>query len=659
MKTNCVNKHFLTVCCLALGLVLASCGKGNEVCVYGGSSACVTAAYSAAVNGSDVTLICPDVTIGGMTTGGLGQTDIGNKQAVIGLARQFYRKLGEHYGRFEQWLFEPHVAEDILLQYLDHPRIKVMQGWYLESVEKEGTRIKSITCVDRKGGRVTIKADQFIDCSYEGDLMAKAGVSYTVGREDNSVYGETWNGFQLLDQHQSKDGIDPFVVKGDPSSGLLWGISEAVRKPDGTGDDCVQAYNYRICLTDDPDNQIPIEKPENYDPSRYELLTRVFEADPYPHIQKYFIWSDMPGRKTDINNRGPFSTDMIGMNHNYPEASWDERDAIIKAHKDYTLGLLYFYMTDPRVPSVLQDEVRRWGLPKDEYVRTGHWTHQLYIRECRRLVGEYVATQADCEGKTTVEDGIGFAAYGMDSHNCERLVVEIDGKLMVKNEGDVQKGVGQPYPISYRSLIPKREECTNLLVPVCLSASHIAYGSIRMEPVFLGMGQTCGLAAAFARKGSVQDVDVARIQEIYATNPCLDGREPDTLIDEDSEYIEGKDGWTVVYGRGAYGKTYLLYEDGGADNGLVYRIPDSLDGEYSVYAYQQEYGCPVTRYEIEAAGKTSSVDVERASLHFEGQTRGEWVKLGDFNLKEGAGGRIRLSSDEPGLHADGIIFVKN
>lgn len=638
--------------------ILSSCSKSNNVCIYGGSSACATAAYSAAKLGSHVTVICPDVTIGGMTTGGLGQTDIGNKQAVIGLSRQFYRKLGNHYGKLEQWLFEPHVAEEILMQYLDNPKIKVMQGWYLESVAKQGTSIKSITCTDRKGGTITIKADQFIDCSYEGDLMAASGVSYRVGREDNSEYGETWDGFQLLDQHQFVDGIDPFVEPGNPASGFLWGISDAKQKNDGTGDNCVQAYNYRICLTDDPDNMIPIDKPENYDPKRYELLIRVFEADPNPLLNNYFIWSLMPGHKTDINNRGPFSSDMIGMNHNYPEASWNERDEIIKAHKDYTLGLLYFYMTDPRVPANLQNEIRRWGLPKDEYLRTGHWTHQLYIREARRLVGEYVATQADCEGKTDITDGIGFAAYGMDSHNCQRLVIEKDGKLMVKNEGDVQKGVSQPYPVSYRSLTPKREECTNLLVPVCLSATHIAYGSIRMEPVFMGMGQTCGLAAAMAGKGPVQEVDVSRIQEIYATDPCLDGREPDTLIDEDSEYIEGKEGWKVVYGNGAYGKTYLRYDGDPSENNLSYRIPEKFDGDYSVYAFQQNDGCASTTFEIDYAGNKTSVPFNRSDLKVEGQTRGEWVKLGDFIFKKGAAGSISIRSDEPGIHADGILFVK-
>ena len=633
---------------------LASCGKGNKVCIYGGSSACATAAYSAAKMGSQVTIICPDVTLGGMTTGGLGQTDIGNKQAVIGLARQFYRRLGDHYGKLEQWLFEPHVAEEILLQYLDDPNIKVMQGWYLQSVDKKGTRIKSITCTDRKGGTVTIKADQFIDCTYEGDLMAAAGVSYRVGREDNSEYGETWDGFQILHGHQFPDGIDPFVVPGDPDSGLLWGISEAKEIAKGTGDTCVQAYNYRICLTEDPDNMIPIEKPDNYDPAKYELLIRLLEAAP----QQWFIWSRMPNHKTDINNRGAFSSDMIGMNHSYPEASWDERDEIIKAHKDYTLGLLYFYMTDPRIPENIQNEIRRWGLPKDEYVRTDHWTHQLYIREARRLVGEYVATQADCEGKTEITDGIGFAAYGMDSHNCQRIVVERDGKLMVKNEGNVEIGVAHPYPVSYRSLTPKREECTNLLVPVCLSATHIAYGSIRMEPVFMGMGQTCGLAAAMAGKGSVQEIDVKKIQDIYDTDPCLDGREPDTLIDEDSDYIEGTDGWTVTRGGGAYGKTFLLYEGDPAENNLAYRIPETLDGDYSVYSFQQNYGCNQTTFEVLSGDSVETVSFNRDDLLVEGQTRGEWVKLGDFTFKKGTGGKIRITSEEPGIHADGILFVK-
>ena len=659
-KTNNTTMRKLKVL-IAFLCILASCGKAPHVCVYGGASACVTAAYSAAHEGCEVTLICPEPTIGGMTTGGLGQTDIGNKQAVIGLARQFYRKLGDHYGKLEQWLFEPHVAEEILMEYLDNPKITVLTGYRLESVAKDGTRITSVTCLDKDGKPLTVKADQFIDCSYEGDLMAKAGVSYTVGREGNDVYGEKWNGSWLMNGHQFPDGVDPYIIPGKPESGLLWGISDQTIKPDGTGDNYVQAYNYRICLTDNPENMIPIEKPEGYDPSKYELLVRLFAAQPQKNnnISSYFIWSLMPNHKTDINNCGGFSTDMIGMNYSYPEASWEERDAILKAHKDYTLGLLYFYQTDPRVPPALQDFVKRWGLPKDEYPRTGHWTHQLYIREARRMIGEYVETQKDVEQEVVVDDGIGYAAYGMDSHNCERVVIEKDGRMMVKNEGNVEKHVPEPYPISYRALTPKKEECENLLVPVCLSASHIAYGSIRMEPVFLELGQVCGLAAAFAGpSGKVQAIDVKKIQDILRTDPYLNGREPDTLIDEDSPSITGKENWEVVYGGGSYGRTYLKYTGSPEDNRLEYKIPDTLDGEYSLYTFQQRNGCETTKFVIEADGETSEVVFNRSDLVFEGQTPSDWVSLGKVKLTKGQGGSVRFSTDSGELHADALLLVK-
>lgn len=507
---------------LFLLLAVSCSGVGTyktDVCIYGGTSAAVTAAKSAAQNGCRVIIICPDTVLGGMTTGGLGATDIGNKQAVIGMARQFYRDLGRHYGVEEQWTFEPSAAQAILDSYVDNPDISIYRGYYLSSVRKKGTRIVSITCTDGEGGMSrTIKASSFIDASYEGDLLAMAGVSYHVGREASSIYGEEWNGSHISEYHQFKDGVDPYVEKGNPDSGLLWGIRDWKLKEEGAGDDYIQAYNFRLCLSHDKDNQIPFTKPDDYDPSVYELLVRVFESDPDPQINNYFIWSLMPGNKTDVNNRGAFSTDMIGMNHDYPEASWERRKEIIAAHKSYTLGLMWFYVSDPRVPKVLQDFVREWGWAKDEYPATGGWTHQIYVREARRMISDYVATQADCDGRTVVEDGIGYAAYSMDSHNCERILVEKDGKVMVKNEGDVEKGVGRPYPVSYRSLVPRREECTNLLVPVCVSSSHIAYGSIRMEPVFLELGQVCGLAASLAGRNPVQDVDISRIREEVGFN---------------------------------------------------------------------------------------------------------------------------------------------
>lgn len=519
------------ICKLSISVIALICTAGilfsctdaetirTDVCIYGGTSAAVTAARAAAEKGCKVVIICPDPVLGGMTTGGLGSTDIGNKQAIIGMARQFYRDLGKHYGTDEQWTFEPSAAQVIIDSYVDNPNITLFKGFYLNSLSKKGSRIVSITCNDEKGETSrTVRADSFIDATYEGDLLAMSGVSYHVGREDASVYGEEWNGSHISYYHQFVDGIDPYVEKGNPQSGLLWGIQEGNLKEEGTGDTLVQAYNFRLCLSNDRDNQIPFTKPEDYDPSVYELLVRVFEADPDPQINNYFIWSLMPGGKTDVNNRGPFSTDMIGMSHEYPEASWERRKEIIAAHKSYTLGLMWFYVSDPRVPEVLQNFVRQWGWAKDEYTATGGWTHQIYVREARRMISDYVATQADCDGKGNVEDGIGYAAYQMDSHNCERILVEKDGKVMVKNEGDVEKGGGMPYPISYRSIVPRREECTNLLVPVCLSSSHIAFGSIRMEPVFLELGQVCGIAASLAGRKPVQDVDFRLIQEEVGYN---------------------------------------------------------------------------------------------------------------------------------------------
>lgn len=501
---------------IAVTVLLASCAGADfkaDVCIYGGTSAAVTAARAASEAGAKVVIICPDPVLGGMTTGGLGSTDIGNKRAIIGMARQFYRDLGRHYGTDEQWDFEPSAAQAIIDSYVDNPNIQICKGYYLSSLKKKGTRICSITCSGEDGLETrTVKADSFIDATYEGDLLAMAGVSYHVGREASDVYGEQWNGSHLSYFHQFPDGVDPYVEKGNPSSGLLWGIQDWTMKDEGAGDSYVQAYNFRLCLSNDPDNQIPFTRPDDYDPSMYELLVRVFESDPNPDINQYFGWSLMPNGKTDVNNRGAFSTDMIGMNHDYPEASWARRKEIIAAHKSYTLGLMWFYVSDPRVPRQLQDFVRGWGWAKDEYPSTGNWTHQIYVREARRMISDYVATQADCEGRGVVEDGIGYAAYTMDSHNCERVVGEKDGVLMVKNEGDVEIGGGLPYPISYRSLVPRRGECTNLLVPICLSSSHIAYGSIRMEPVFLELGQVCGLAASLAGRGDVQDVDVSLIQ---------------------------------------------------------------------------------------------------------------------------------------------------
>lgn len=504
-----------------------------DVCVYGGTSAGVIAAYSAKKACKSVLLIEPGRHLGGMSSGGLGATDIGNKQAITGLSRDFYRRIGRHYGKSEQWTFEPHVAEAVYKQYMNEAGIKPLFSYRIISAETAGNTIKSIRLESvpaqwydkNDSGKNTasqsvkmVKAKQFIDCSYEGDLMAKAGVAYTIGREAASQYNESLNGVQLRDKHQFPDGVDPYKNPGNSESGLLWGIETARLAPNGTADKTVQAYNFRLCLTDDPANRLPITRPDGYDSTKYELLLRqIQKKEPKELTWNLMHFVMMPNRKTDINNCGGFSTDMIGANYEYPDASYPRRDAIIREHETYTKGLFYFIGHDPRMPKHLRDEMIQWGYPKDEYPDNDHFSPQLYIREGRRMVGEYVMTQANCEGKIVVPDAVGMAAYTMDSHNCQRLVVkDADSVPMVRNEGDVQVGGFPPYPVSYRAIVPKRGSIQNLLVPVCLSASHIAYGSIRMEPVFMVLAQSAALAACMAidNKKAVQDVDVPKLQQL-------------------------------------------------------------------------------------------------------------------------------------------------
>ena len=483
-----------------------------DVLVFGATSGGVIAASAAAKEGMTVILADPETHVGGMSSGGLGQTDIGNKFAITGMSRDFYRRIGAHYGKPEQWIFEPHVADSIFRTIIREDRIDHRPSYRLGKVIREGSVIRRIFFTDKSTGkRIAVSARMFIDCSYEGDLMAAAGVSYTIGREANSVYGETWNGVQMLDKHQFPDGVDPYVIPGNPSSGLIWGISPESLAAKGSGDRKLQAYNFRLCLTDRPENRIPIGRPPRYESMKYELLLRQLKAytpDSLNWQLMHFAW--MPNHKTDINNCGGFSTDMIGVNYAYPEASEKERKKIIRHHEDYTKGLLYFIGNDPRVPEHLRNEMKRWGYPKDEYRNYSNFTPQLYIRESRRMVGPYVMTQHNCQGREKVTDGIGLAAYTMDSHNCQRVVVN----GMVKNEGDVQVGGFPPYPVSYRSIVPKPGEATNLLVPVCLSASHIAYGSIRMEPVFMVLGQAAATAAVMAIRANttVQQVDVQALR---------------------------------------------------------------------------------------------------------------------------------------------------
>ncbi|MEG1648302.1 MAG: FAD-dependent oxidoreductase [Rikenellaceae bacterium] len=525
-----MKKQFtiLSILLLITTMMISGCTTDKnqisvDVCVYGGTAGGVIAAYSAKKLGKSVILIEPSKHLGGMTTGGLGSTDIGNKQAITGLAHQFYCRIGKHYGKDEQWTFPPSVASEVIDSYIKEAQIDVMYQKRIIKADVENHMIKTIALEDAADSNIQpiiIKAKQFIDCSYEGDLMAHAGVSFTVGRESNSTYGETFNGSSLAIYHQFPDGIDPYKIEGDSTSGLCWGISPSKLTPAGSGDSLVQAYNFRLCLTDVEANRRPFEKPANYDPSMYELLGRAAQKmDQNINLFLLINWDIMPDRKFDVNNRGPLSTDMIGANHDYPTADYATREKICEAHINYTKGLMYYMTHDEKMPKSLREEIGKLGWAKDEFIDNDNFPTQLYVREARRMIGEYVMTQNNCEGREVVKDSIGMAAYTMDSHNCTRIVV--DG--MVKNEGDVQQGGFPPYHIAYRSLTPRREECTNLLVPACLSASHIAYGSIRMEPVFMVLGQSAATAACMAIDSdcAVQEIDVTALQTLLKEDPYL------------------------------------------------------------------------------------------------------------------------------------------
>lgn len=651
----------LTIASLQRSSAQQPAHKDYDICIYGGTSSGVIAAYTAAKLGKTVLLIEPGTHLGGMSSGGLGLTDIGNKYAISGLALDFYRRIGRHYGKFEQWVFEPHVAENLFNDYIKRAKVEVLYENRLAGVTKSGNLIREITLEStrKKMPDQKVKAKMFIDCSYEGDLMAKAGVSYTVGREANELYKETFNGVQLMKGHQLPDGVDPYKVPGDPSSGLLWGINPGVLAKDGTGDKKVQAYNFRICLTNNKANLVPIIKPENYDPEKYELLIRQMEKKPWKSLQDGFIWSGMPNSKTDINNRNGFSTDMIGMNWEYPDADYQKRSEIWKAHIDYTKGLLYFVGNDPRVPAHIRAELNQWGYPKDEYTDMGNWSHQLYVREARRMVGELVMTQHHCQGREVVTDGVGTAAYTMDSHNCDRLVVN----GMAKNEGNVEEGGFGPYPISYRAVIPRKGELGNLLVPVCLSASHIAYGSIRMEPVFMVLGQSAAVAAAQAidRKQTVHQVDVAQIQAELKRNPLVDGGLPEILVDNDDVKVEKSGDWTI-HKYGGYGPDYYVANPESPGIKSVRYKPEIMKkGKYELYIYYPKLknAASLTNVQIYDGTKLREVPIKDADIQVVGQTSGEWVSLGNFALDAGKKAYVEIQAKEPGaaVVADALLLV--
>ena len=507
-----------------------------DVVVYGGTSAGVIAAVQVKKMGKSVVIVGPDKHLGGLTAGGLGWTDTGRKEVIGGLSRDFYHRIWKEYqkpgtwkfqkaedygGRGQgtpavdganrtMWIFEPSVAEKVFDDYVSEFEIPVHRDEWLDrsgsGVDVVDGRIRTIRMLSGK----SFSAKMFIDATYEGDLMAAAGVDFHVGREGKDVYGEEYNGVQTGVLHHGhhfnaipgNKRISPYVVPGDPTSGVLPRISAEPPGEKYAGDHRVQAYCFRMCLTNEPDNRIPFPKPEGYDPKQYELMLRILNAG---WRQAFGKFDPIPNHKTDTNNHGPMSTDNIGMNYEYPNGSYEKRHEIIAEHEVYQKGWLYFLANDPRVPEDVRKEMSKWGLPKDEFLDNGGWSHQLYIREARRMIGHFVMTENELLKRRPTPQSVGMGSYTIDSHNVQRYITP---EGYVQNEGDI--GVKcKPYEIAYGSLIPKKKQCQNLLVPVCVSSSHIAFGSIRMEPVFMILGQSAATAACHAMEDSVAVQDIS------------------------------------------------------------------------------------------------------------------------------------------------------
>ncbi|MEK0449641.1 MAG: Xanthan lyase precursor [Verrucomicrobiota bacterium] len=492
-----------------------------DVVVYGGTSAGVIAAVQAKKMGKTVVLVGPDKHLGGLSSGGLGWTDTGNKAVIGGLARDFYHRIYLEYQKDEtwkwqkkseygnkgqgtaamdgenrtMWIFEPSVAERVFEGLIKEHNIPVFRDQWLDrdkGVVKKDARIESITMLS--GQKYT--GSMFIDATYEGDLMAAARVPYTVGREPKAQFNETLNGIVAAHSksHQFEKDVSPYKIPGDKTSGLVPRIHDGDPGKDGDGDKRVQAYCFRMCLTNDPANRVPFARPDGYDPAQYELLKRYIAAGwKWGNIIAKF--DPIPNHKTDTNNHGAFSFDNIGMNYDYPDATYERRREIIKEHELYQKGLLYFLANDPGIPEDIRTRMNQWGLPKDEFTDNGHWPHQIYVREARRMLGETIITENHLTRKIPTTRSIGMGSYNMDSHNVQRYV---DPRGFARNEGDVQVNPGGPYPIDYGALIPREKDAVNLLVPVACSTTHIAYGSIRMEPVFMILGQSATTAAILA-----------------------------------------------------------------------------------------------------------------------------------------------------------------
>ncbi len=673
----------MTLAFAMLSITSVAWAAEYDVVIYGGTASGVAAAVQTVRMGKTAVVVEPSQHIGGLTSGGLGFTDSGNKEVIGGISREFYQRVKKHYDAPEawkygkrddfknyraaedaMWTFEPKVAEQILRAMLDEHKVPYLLGERLDRIPGKGIALegKAIEAIYTQSGKKFV-GKMFIDATYEGDLMALAGVSYTVGRESNAKYGETLNGVAKkwnIHSHRFTAKVDPFVKAGDPKSGLLPIIDEKL-PAEGEGDHRVQAYCYRLCMSNAPANRNPFPKPEGYDEKYYELLLRNFEAGDLRFPMKPDM---MPNGKTDTNNNCAVSTDFIGANYGYPDGSYKDREKILKEHETYQKGLMWTLANHPRVPAKIREQMKEWGLPKDEFIDNGNWPHQIYVREARRMVSDYVVTELDCRRLKDTPGSIGMGSYNMDSHNIARYVTP---EGFVQNEGDVQVSPGGPYRIGYRSIVPKQGECPNLFVPVCLSSSHIAYGSIRMEPVFMVLGQSAATAAVIAitKSIAVQVVDYAELQKKlvldkqvleFKAPPKAGAIDPKKLagivVDDESAVRVGFEPLSNSIGP-FVGTGYR--HDGNANKGqqTATFTPDlPAAGAYEVriaYTANPNRATNVPVSVVHAAGTKELVVDQRKPTKFDGA----FASLGTFRFEKGKSGSVQIGTAK----TDGYVVI--
>jgi hypothetical protein len=594
--------------------------------------------------GKSVSLAAFSTHLGGLTSGGLGATDVGNVNSIGGVSREFYRRVGQRYGQTERFNFEPHIAREVYEAWLAEIGVSPRWNQRLASVNKNGQRITQATMED---GTI-YRAKMFIDATYEGDLMAMAGVSFTFGREGTNVYGESLNGIRASNSgHQFSVNVDPYIVPGNPASGLLPLVQPGDGGVPGDGDQRIQAFNYRMCFTQSATNKLPHVMPPNYDTNRYELLGRFIEARVAAGatltVNDFFGVTSMPNGKTDMNNNGAISTDYIGMNWTYPTNTYTARAQSDLEHLQYLQGLVQYLATSPRSPLNLRTQMLSWGPCRDEWTNSGGYSPQVYVREARRMVSDYVMTQADCQSTRMASNSVCLGSYNMDSHNCQRVVKN----GFARNEGDVQVGSPTPYPISYRSIVPRAGECENLFVTFAISASHIAFGSTRMEPVFMMASQSAAAAAAFAIDDNVpvQQVSYPKLAlQLVADNQILtwgnSGQSGGTIVDNLDPGATFTGFWsnsTSVVGY--WGPNYGHDDNSGKGTKTATFTPNlPANDVYQVFLRWTTNPNRATDVPVDVIhpGGTNTIVVDQT------QNNGTWFPLLTTNFNAGTGGSVRI-----------------